>query len=133
MRDPIGDIRRYQRVFVLDRAQPSLADTNFMREFLLRGGAVATIAQFLDLLSIKPNFAHGVLFRTNATHHVSDRRHCTGTRPACERHFSPIETRDELRWFWSITVVVDARVRLLMKNETGWLLGRATPAIKLIG
>src|ERR1700756_2016488 len=63
MRDPIGDIRRYQRVFVLDRAQPSLADTNFMREFLLRGGAVATVAQFLDLLSIKPNFAHGVLFR----------------------------------------------------------------------
>jgi hypothetical protein len=60
-RDSVSDIRRNERVSVLDRAQPPFADPNFMGEFLLRGSAVASVAQFLDFLPVELNFPHGIL------------------------------------------------------------------------
>jgi hypothetical protein len=84
-RDPVGDIRRDKRVSVFDRSQPPLANPNFVREFLLRGGAVAPIAEFLDLLSVELNFAPGVLLSNRCD------RSCLPS-PALYRHAAGMRT-----------------------------------------
>jgi hypothetical protein len=78
-----------ERFFVLDRPQAPLAYPYFMGKLFLRRRPIALTAQFFDLLSIELNLPQGIPpSGPCSAHHTGDDRHCTGTRPACERPFS---------------------------------------------